>query len=90
VSGILGAYVLLYPHARILVAVPLVIVLYTLRLPAIFVLGIWFLGQLLSSLAAPEGGGGVALRAHLGGFVAGVILIKFFSRRRLGFSLSRR
>ena len=82
VSGVLGAYVLLYPHARVLVAVPLVVVLYTLRLPAILVLGIWFLGQLLSTLAAPTGGGGVAFRAHLGGFVAGLLLIRVFSNQR--------
>ena len=88
VSGVLGAYVLLYPHARILVAVPLVIVLYTLRLPAVLVLGIWFAGQLLSSIAAPAVGGGVAFRAHVGGFVAGVLLIKLFSRRRLGLGFS--
>ncbi len=90
VSGVLGAYVLLYPHARILVAVPLIVILYTLRLPAIVVLGIWFAGQLLSSLAAPAAGGGVAFRAHVGGFVAGLVLIKLFSRRRQTSAISLR
>ncbi len=82
VSGVLGAYVLLYPHARVLVVVPLVVILYTMRLPAFVVLGIWFAGQLLSSLAAPAVGGGIAFRAHLGGFVAGLILIRLFTIRR--------
>ena len=82
VSGILGAYVLLYPHARILVVVPLVVILYTLRLRAIVVLGIWFAIQLMSSLAAPAVGGGVAFRAHLGGFVAGVLFIRLFAKRQ--------
>jgi membrane associated rhomboid family serine protease len=82
VSGILGAYVLLYPHARILVVVPLVVIFYTLRLPAIIVLGIWFAIQLMSSLAAPAVGGGVAFRAHLGGFIAGVLLIRLFAVRQ--------
>jgi len=82
VSGILGGYVLLYPHARILVVVPLVVILYTLRLPAIVVLGIWFAIQLTSSLAAPAVGGGVAFRAHLGGFIAGVLLIRLFAVRQ--------
>jgi membrane associated rhomboid family serine protease len=82
VSGILGAYVLLYPHARILVVVPLVVILYTLRLRAIVVLGIWFSIQLMSSLAAPAVGGGVAFRAHLGGFVAGVLFIRLFAKRQ--------
>jgi len=82
VSGILGAYVLLYPHARILVVVPLVVILYTLRLRAIVVLGIWFAIQLMSSLAAPAVGGGVAFRAHLGGFIAGVLFIRLFAKRQ--------
>ena len=82
VSGVLGAYVLLYPHARVLVVVPVVVILYTMRLPAYVVLGIWFAGQLLSSLAAPAVGGGIAFRAHLGGFVAGLILIRLFTIRR--------
>jgi len=82
ISGVLGAYVLLYPHARILVVVPLVVIFYTLRLPAIVVLGIWFAGQLLSSLAAPAVGGGIAFRAHLGGFIAGVLLIRLFAFRK--------
>ena len=82
VSGVLGAYVLLYPHARVLVVVPLVVILYTMRLPAFVVLGIWFAGQLLSSLAAPAVGGGIAFRAHLGGFVAGLVLIRLFTIRR--------
>lgn len=82
VSGVLGAYVLLYPHARVLVVVPLLVVFYRLRLPAFVVLGIWFAGQLLNSLAVPEAGGGIAFRAHIGGFVAGLLLIKFFQRHR--------
>lgn len=82
VSGVLGAYVLLYPHARVLVVVPLLVVFYRLRLPAFVVLGIWFAGQLLNSLAVPEAGGGIAFRAHVGGFVAGLLLIKFFQRHR--------
>ena len=82
VSGILGAYVLLFPHARILVVVPLVVILYTLRLRAIVVLGIWFAIQLMSSLAAPAVGGGVAFRAHLGGFIAGVLFIRLFAKRQ--------
>jgi membrane associated rhomboid family serine protease len=82
VSGVLGAYVLLYPQARVLVVVPLVVVFYTLRLPALIVLGVWFVGQLLSSLMIPAAGGGIAFRAHLGGFITGVILIRLFAKRR--------
>ena len=80
VSGVLGAYVLLFPRARILVVVPLLVVFYTLRLPAFIVLGVWFVGQLLNSLAASEVGGGIAFRSHVGGFLAGLLLIKLFQR----------
>ncbi|HEY7670738.1 MAG TPA: rhomboid family intramembrane serine protease [Gammaproteobacteria bacterium] len=79
VSGVLGAYLLLYPRTPVLVAIPLFIVLYTFHVPAVIVLGIWFVGQLLSSLAQ-AGEAGVAFRAHVGGFVAGLLLIRLFAR----------
>ncbi len=82
VSGVLGAYLVLYPRANVLVALPLLIVFYTVRVPAIYVLGFWFVGQLLSSLASDSGAGGVAFGAHVGGFVAGAILIRWFLRER--------
>jgi membrane associated rhomboid family serine protease len=78
VSGVLGAYLLLYPRANVLVALPLVIVFYTFYVPAMFVLGIWFLGQLLSSVGQDAAQAGVAFRAHIGGFLAGLALIRFF------------
>lgn len=83
ISGILGAYLLLYPRARVLVAIPLVVFIYTTRLPAMAVLGFWFAFQLISSLLADSGGGGVAWGAHVGGFIAGVLLIPFFKYRRI-------
>ncbi|MEO8465903.1 MAG: rhomboid family intramembrane serine protease [Gammaproteobacteria bacterium] len=82
ISGVLGAYLVLYPRAKVLVLVPLLIFITTVRVPALVVLGIWFAGQLLSSVAAAPGAGGVAFAAHVGGFVAGVVLIRLFSRAR--------
>jgi membrane associated rhomboid family serine protease len=79
VSGVLGAYLLLYPRTPVLVAIPLLIVLYTFHMPALIVLGIWFAGQLLSSLAQ-AGEAGIAFRAHVGGFVAGLALVRLFVR----------
>jgi membrane associated rhomboid family serine protease len=84
VSGVLGAYVVLYPRANVLVLLPLLFVFYTVRVPALVVLGLWFAGQLLSSLAAEPGAGGIAFRAHVGGFVAGALLIRWFLRERRG------
>ena len=82
ISGVLGAYILLFPHARVLVAIPIGFYIHTMRMPAAAVLGIWFVMQLISSLAASGSGGGVAFRAHLGGFFAGMILIPLFKYSR--------
>ena len=81
ISGVLGAYLLLFPRARVLVLIPLGLFTRTMRLPAILVLGLWFGLQLLSNALAPSDGGGVAWGAHIGGFVAGMVLIPFFKRR---------
>jgi len=80
ISGVLGAYLLLFPHARVLVAIPLGFVIQTVRLPAGAVLALWFVLQLLSNLLA-SGQGGVAFRAHIGGFIAGMLLIPLFRRK---------
>lgn len=82
VSGVLGAYIVLFPRARVLVAIPIFVVLYTMRLPAVWVLGVWFLGQLLSSVAMSSAGAGIAFRAHVGGFVAGVLLVTLLTRTK--------
>jgi membrane associated rhomboid family serine protease len=82
ISGVLGAYLLLYPHARVLVAIPFGFILHTMRIPAGIVLVLWFALQLLSNMMTPASGGGVAFRAHIGGFIAGMVLIPFFKERR--------
>ena len=81
ISGVLGAYLLVYPRARILVLIPLGFISQLVRLPALAVLGFWFVLQLISTALSDSTGGGVAWGAHLGGFVAGVVLIPFFKRR---------
>ena len=83
VSGVLGAYLLLYPHARVLVAIPFGIFIHTMRIRAVWVLGGWFLLQLLNSAMMGSSGGGVAWGAHVGGFLAGAVLIPFFKHRRV-------
>jgi membrane associated rhomboid family serine protease len=82
ISGVLGAYLLLFPRAHVQVAIPLGFVIQTARLPAGVVLALWFLLQLVSSLFA-GGQGGVAFRAHIGGFIAGMLLIPLFKRKNV-------
>jgi membrane associated rhomboid family serine protease len=81
ISGVLGAYLLLFPHARVLVGIPLGFVLQTVHLRAGVVLALWFVLQLLSNVLDSGQGGGVAFRAHIGGFVAGMLLVPLFKRR---------
>jgi membrane associated rhomboid family serine protease len=83
ISGVLGAYLLLFPHAKVLVAIPFGFYLHTMRIPAGFVLGFWFIMQLISSVGSNSQQGGVAFGAHIGGFVAGMLLIPFFKYKRI-------
>jgi membrane associated rhomboid family serine protease len=91
ISGVLGAYLLLYPHARVMVLIPLGIFSRMVYIPAGFVLAFWFVLQLLSgAVTAGRPGGGVAWFAHIGGFVAGMVLIGFFKQRHVRFFNPRR
>jgi membrane associated rhomboid family serine protease len=80
VAGVLGAYLLLFPRARILTLMFIFIFIRMIRIPALIVLGFWFLVQLLSVTSGFETG--VAFFAHIGGFVAGLILVKVFQPQK--------
>jgi membrane associated rhomboid family serine protease len=82
ISGVMGAYVVLYPRVRVHMLVVLVIFVTRIVVPAYLMLGYWFLLQLLGGSMA-EGGGGVAFWAHVGGFLAGAVLIAVFKDREL-------
>jgi len=85
ISGVLGAYLILYPRARVLTLIPLGFFTRLMYIPAGIVLGFWFVFQLISgSLSSPQGGG-VAWFAHVGGFVAGIVLVGLFKRRDVRF-----
>ena len=80
IAAVLGGYALLYPRARVLTLVLIIFFVTVLRLPALIVLGAWFLFQLLDfSTVAETGGGGVAYLAHIGGFLFGLAAIKLFA-----------
>lgn len=79
ISGVLGAYMLLFPRANVLALVPLGRWTQLIRVPAALVLGLWFALQLLLSVMGADPGTG--FRAHIGGFIAGMILAPFFRRQ---------
>jgi rhomboid family protein len=87
ISGVLGAYLLLYPRARVLLGLPLGFLIVQLgRFPAMWVLAAWFVMQLLmGGMNATRAGdeGGIAFGAHIGGFVAGLLLVTFFKHRNV-------
>jgi len=85
ISGVLGAYLLLYPHAKVLVLIPLGFYITTVRLSAGWVLAFWFVLQLINSAMNAGQQGGVAWGAHIGGFVAGMALIPLFKYRSVKF-----
>lgn len=82
ISGVMGAYLVLYPRVRVFAMVPVGLFLTSVALPAWSMLVYWFAIQLLSGLTVLRGatGGGVAFWAHVGGFVAGLVLVKLFAR----------
>jgi membrane associated rhomboid family serine protease len=79
ISGVLGAYLVQFPRASVRVAVVFVFITIT-RMPAAVVLGLWFVLQALHGLFSGDAGGGVAFRAHIFGFLAGMALVRLFRR----------
>ena len=79
ISGVLGAYVILFPHARVLTLIPIFIFIQIVEMPAYIILGFWFALQFFNGIVslrnATIGIGGVAWWAHIGGFIAGLLLV---------------
>ena len=78
ISGVMGAYLILHPKARILTLIPIFFFIQFFEIPAFVFLGYWLLIQLLSAGLTPRNVGGIAWWAHIGGFVAGLIFVKIF------------
>jgi len=78
ISGVLGAYILFFPGSRILTLIPLFIIWFTVRIPAVIFIGLWFLVQFLSGIGSlgAVNTGGIAWWAHIGGFLIGLILAR--------------
>ncbi len=80
IAGVMGAYFILYPKARILTLIPIIIIPYFVELPAFVFLGIWFVFQFLNAAGDPAHAAGIAWWAHIGGFVFGILFLKLFQR----------
>ncbi len=93
IAGVMGAYLVMFPLARVIVLVPVLFLPLFFELPAVLFIGLWYLSQLFNGMFSLAGGGsfgGVAWWAHVGGFAAGVVLHRFFllprGRRRRPFA----
>ncbi len=85
IAGVMGAYFIMFPHSRIITFIPLFFIPYFIEIPAFVYLWVWFVSQFFSgtfSMLSPESGGGIAWWAHIGGFLAGIILLPLFKKRR--------
>ncbi len=85
IAGVLGAYLLFFPTARLVVLFPVLFLPFFFEVPAVVYLGVWFVSQLFSgtlALASPGQVGGIAWWAHIGGFAAGLLLCRLFAWRR--------
>jgi membrane associated rhomboid family serine protease len=85
IAAVLGGYIVLYPRARVLTLVFIILLFTVIELPAVVMLGVWFAEQALfgaAGLTNPAGGGGVAYFAHVGGFVFGAVTVKALADRR--------
>ena len=78
VSGVLGAYLVLYPRANVLFALPFLLA----RVPIVAMIAVWFAGQLARALLLDAGEVGVAFSAHVAGFIGGALLVRWFVRDR--------
>ncbi|MFO0603254.1 MAG: rhomboid family intramembrane serine protease [Polyangiales bacterium] len=83
IAGVLAAYMVLFPRARVLTFLPIPFILYWVELPAVVFLVVWFGMQFFSGLGSlgQQSGGGVAYWAHIGGFLAGLVMVFFFRRQ---------
>ena len=79
IAGVMGAYFILYPQAKILTFIPVLFIPYFIELPAFIFLGLWLVMQFLNAATASGAAGGIAWWAHIGGFASGIILLKLMS-----------
>lgn len=84
IAGVMGAYLLLYPHSRVITFIPIFFLPYIVEIPAVVFLGVWFIIQIVSALGSDfmGTGTGVAWWAHAGGFIVGMAIISLFKNKK--------
>lgn len=80
IAGVMGAYFILYPKAKILTLIPIIIIPWFVEIPAFFFLGIWFVMQFINAAGSHLHGGGIAWWAHIGGFVFGIMFLHLMQK----------
>ncbi len=90
IAGILAAYFMLFPDSKVLTIIPIFFFIRVIALPAVFLLGFWFILQLFQGASSLGAASGVAWFAHIGGFVAGAILVFIFKKRGIPVTLWQR
>ena len=78
IAGVMGAYLILHPNAKILTLIPIIFIPWFIEIPAFFFLGFWFVLQFINAAVSHGGIGGIAWWAHIGGFIFGIIFLKLF------------
>jgi membrane associated rhomboid family serine protease len=78
IAGVMGAYLILHPHSKILTLIPIIFIPWFIEIPAFFFLGFWFVLQFINAAGSHGNIGGIAWWAHIGGFVFGIVLLKIF------------
>lgn len=87
IAGVLAAYLMLFPFSRIVTLIPIFFFARLVAVPAVILLGLWFLLQIVSGLSSTGGAGGTAWFAHIGGFAAGLLLVFLFRRKDVPITL---
>ncbi|MFH1768420.1 MAG: rhomboid family intramembrane serine protease [Candidatus Omnitrophota bacterium] len=83
IAGVLGAYMVMFPKARVLTLIPIFIFIQIVEIPAVIFLGLWFIYQLFLGInSIGIAGAGIAFWAHIGGFAAGIVLLRIFLKKR--------
>ena len=90
IGGVLGAYLINHPNARVLVLIPFGFFSQLIKIRALYVLGFWFVLQFINSSLSSSQGGGVAYAAHIGGFVTGIVLILFFNKYSIKYKKNKK